>query len=108
MGRRKKIVGAGDVIATITEAIGIEPCEGCNKRKEKLNNLFPIGTLDLEDDEREYLGTLFASNPKELNKEMQDKISSIYFRCYRVKPFDPCTNCPGVWNSFIKKLKKLL
>jgi hypothetical protein len=40
--------------------------------------------------------------------EMQNKISSIYFRCYRVKPFDPCTNCSGVWNSFIKKLKKLL
>jgi hypothetical protein len=108
MGRRKKITGAGDIIASITEAIGIEECDGCTKRKEKLNNLFPIGALELEDDEREYLGTLFASNPDELNKEMQNKISSIYFRCYRVKPFDPCTNCPGVWNSFIKKLKKLL
>ena len=108
MARRKKISGAGDIIATITEAVGIEPCDGCNKRKEKLNRLFPIGALDLKDDEREYLETLFASNPKDLNKEMQDRISSIYFRCYRVKPFDPCTNCSGVWLSFIKKLKKLL
>ena len=30
--------GLGDVIASATKAIGIEPCEGCNKRKEWLNN----------------------------------------------------------------------
>lgn len=108
MGRSKKITGVGDVIATITESVGIEPCDGCNKRKEKLNKLFPIGALDLEEEEREYLGTLFASNPPELTKENQRVMLNAYFRCYRVKPFEPCTNCSGVWKSIIKKLKKLL
>jgi hypothetical protein len=108
MGRNKKITGVGDIIATITETVGITPCNGCKKRQEKLNNLFPIGALELEDDEREYLGTLFASNPNELTKENQRVILNAYFRCYRVKPFEPCTNCSGVWKSIIKKLKKLL
>jgi hypothetical protein len=108
MGRRKKITGAGDVIATITETVGIKPCAGCQKRQEKLNKLFPIGALELNDEEREYLGTLFASNPQELTQENQRVMLNAYFRCYRVKPFDPCTNCSGVWKSIIKKLKKLL
>ena len=41
MGRPKKIKGLGDVIANVTSAVGIESCDGCNKRKEKLNRLFP-------------------------------------------------------------------
>lgn len=37
-----KSKGVGDVIAKATKAIGIEPCEGCLKRKELLNKLFPF------------------------------------------------------------------
>ena len=108
MGRKKKLTGLGDVIATVTTAIGIEPCEGCNKRKEKLNKLFPFGVEELEDEEREYLTKLFDSNPQELSIENQRVILNAYFRCYNVKPFEPCLNCSGVWVSFIKKLKKIL
>jgi hypothetical protein len=31
----------GDTIAKFTEAIGIEPCAGCNGRKAVLNDWFP-------------------------------------------------------------------
>ena len=41
-----KSKGLGDTIAKITEAIGIAPCEGCNKRKESLNRLFPFKRVD--------------------------------------------------------------
>ena len=108
MARSKKITGIGDVVATITETVGIKPCAGCEKRQERLNRLFPIGALELEADEREYLTTLFASNPNQLTQQDQKVMLNAYFRCYRVKPFDPCTNCSGVWKSIIKKLKKLL
>lgn len=30
----KKVKGVGDVIAKVTEAVGIVPCDGCNERKE--------------------------------------------------------------------------
>lgn len=29
----------GDTVAAVTEFFGIEPCEACKKRQEKLNNL---------------------------------------------------------------------
>lgn len=108
MGRPKKIKGVGDIIATVTDAVGIEPCEGCKKRQEKLNKMFPIGALELNDNEREYLGTFFETEKKELNKEEQKELLEIYFRTYRIKPFEPCNGCPGVWKSIINKLKKLL
>lgn len=105
MARNKKIKGLGDVIATVTTAVGIEPCDSCNKRKEKLNNLFPFGIEEFTETEKEYLGTFFETDKSELSKSEQKDLLDIYFRVFRIKPFEPCTNCSGVWKSIIKKLK---
>lgn len=36
--------GLGDVVAAVTTAVGIQPCGGCEKRKEFLNKIVPFGT----------------------------------------------------------------
>jgi hypothetical protein len=107
MPRPKKIKGLGDVVATITSAVGIEPCEGCKKRQEKLNRLFPIGTEELTEGEAKYLLKFFASGKTTLTQKDQNELLEIYFRVYRIKPVTICSGCPGVWKSIIKKLKKL-
>jgi hypothetical protein len=33
--------GLGDTVATVTKAVGIRPCGGCQKRREALNAAFP-------------------------------------------------------------------
>lgn len=33
----KKSIGAGDVVRKATEALGIEHCSDCDRRKERLN-----------------------------------------------------------------------
>lgn len=33
--------GLGDTIKRITEALGLKPCEGCERRRKRLNELFP-------------------------------------------------------------------
>lgn len=48
----RKSKGVGDVIAKITESVGIKPCEGCKKRKEKLNKLFPFKKVNALNDEQ--------------------------------------------------------
>jgi hypothetical protein len=35
----KKSIGAGDVVRKVTEALGIEHCSDCDRRKERLNRL---------------------------------------------------------------------
>lgn len=41
-GKPKPMAGLGDVIATVTSAVGITPCAKCKKRQAKLNAAFPI------------------------------------------------------------------
>lgn len=107
MARPKKIKGLGDVIATITDAVGIEPCEGCKKRQDALNKLVPFGTRELTDDEKLYLQDFFSVEHNELTTKQQSELIGMYFDIYQVKPFVPCTGCSGVWKSIIKKLNKL-
>lgn len=35
--------GLGDTIADATKAVGISPCNACQKRRADLNNLIPYG-----------------------------------------------------------------
>jgi hypothetical protein len=37
-----RIEGLGDVVAAATKALGIKPCGGCQKRRERLNRAFPF------------------------------------------------------------------
>jgi hypothetical protein len=39
--RSEPRVGLGDVVAAATTAVGIKPCEPCERRKETLNALTP-------------------------------------------------------------------
>jgi hypothetical protein len=108
MGRTKRITGVGDVIAKVTEAVGIEPCTGCNNRKEKLNKLFPIGTKELNEEQYNYLVDFFAADYKELNTQQQKELTSIYCYAYNYQPFEVCGGCTGVWKSILNKLKRLI
>lgn len=107
MGRPKKIAGLGDVVATVTDALGIEQCDGCKQRQDKLNKLVPFGTKDLTEEQKTYLQEFFSVEHTELSPTQQKELIGIYFDVYQIKPFDPCTGCSGVWKSIIKKLKKL-
>lgn len=107
MGRPKKIKGLGDVVATVTDALGIEQCDGCKQRQDKLNKLVPFGTKDLTEEQKTYLQEFFSVEHTELSPTQQKELIGIYFDVYQIKPFDPCTGCSGVWKSIIKKLKKL-
>lgn len=107
MARPKKLKGLGDAIATVTEALGIEQCEGCKKRQETLNRLIPFGTRELTENEKLYLQDFFSEERNELTPKQQSELIGIYFDVYQIKPFTPCTGCTGVWKSIIKKLKKL-
>lgn len=107
MGRPKKLKGLGDAIATVTDALGIEQCEGCKKRQDKYNKLLPFGVKELTQEQKEYLQEFFSEERDELTPQQQKELINIYFDAYKLKPFTPCTGCSGVWKSIIKKLKAL-
>lgn len=40
--KKKKPAGLGDVIAEVTSAVGIKPCDNCEKRKDIFNVAWPF------------------------------------------------------------------
>lgn len=38
----KKGVGAGDMVAKATKAVGIEPCDECEKRRQWMNRMLRL------------------------------------------------------------------
>lgn len=40
-GSKKKFRGLGDAVAAVTNAVGIKPCGGCQRRREALNRATP-------------------------------------------------------------------
>lgn len=49
----KKSIGAGDVIRKMTDALGIEHCSECDRRKERMNRLLRFNAT-LEEGEVEH------------------------------------------------------
>jgi hypothetical protein len=98
-----KSKGLGDTIAKITEATGIdklvkfvagEDC-GCDKRKEKLNKLFPYAKpLCLTEDEFNTLDTYFKQNTNTLTSDEQTSLIAINNRVLNQRlTFSTCSSC---------------
>jgi len=41
-GGPSRMRGLGDAVAKVTSAVGIKPCSGCKRRRDKLNKLVPF------------------------------------------------------------------
>lgn len=104
--------GLGDVIANITTAIGIEPCEGCNKRKDALNKLFPFKKpIELTKADKKFLKEFFEwykGLPIPIDKVKDiDKAEKIWLRVFNIKT-DSCKSCGSQYQTaFIKDLQNL-
>lgn len=104
--------GLGDVIASMTKAIGIEPCESCNKRKDILNELFPFKKpFKLTQDEYNFLTSVFKwyNGLPILAEQVPDilKCEEIWLKVFDVKT-GACKSCGSHYqNGYMKDLKKL-
>lgn len=48
--------GAGDVVAAMTDAVGLKKCAPCSRRQEAMNRAVPFAPSTLVDDRRTRLG----------------------------------------------------
>jgi|TARA_R100000988_G_scaffold99935_2_gene69785 hypothetical protein len=110
-----KAKGLGDTVEKVFKKTGIdkvakfilgEDC-GCDKRKDKLNELFPYNKPEcLNEDEFNYLDTYFKSSSNVVTTETQDKLLVIYNRVFHDnKRATSCSSC--FKNELHDKLKKV-
>lgn len=43
---RNKMAGLGDLVAKVTDTLGIRKCSACSKRQQVLNKAFPFKRVD--------------------------------------------------------------
>ena len=104
--------GIGDVVAEITDTLGIPKCVKCEERQTKLNKLFPFKThLQFTQDEFEFLTDFFSwynGLPIPIDK-VKDiiKAEQIWIRVFQVKT-GACKSCGSHYQkAFIKDLTNL-
>jgi hypothetical protein len=114
MARRKKSQGLGDSVEQVLEVTGIskiakfilgEDCN-CDKRKEKLNKLFPYKKANcLTENHYEYLTDFFERKPNSILPIEQEVILKIYNRTFNTNV--GATQCATCWIDMIDELKKV-
>ena len=113
---KKEIQGLGDVVATVTSAVGIEPCQGCEERRFGLNRLFNFKKVKSEmtaiDKEhfRIFLDVkgqrVIDGKRTELNFEDAEFLNGLYSYYFGIDNSN-CSSCSKVHEAIIKDLYKL-
>lgn len=97
-----KIKGLGDVVKTITNAIGIKTCEDCEERRVYLNELVPFTKeKELNDNEIEIITR--NKDSKRITAEDIRALYSIYNRVFKVR-LETCYHCPTTISKIIEDL----
>jgi hypothetical protein len=106
--------GLGDTLEKVFKKTGIdkvakwvlgEDC-GCDKRKEKLNKIFPYRKINcLTEDEHGILETFFSRNTAEISPSDQHALLKVYNRVLNVRQ-EP-TSCSSCWRDIVNQLKRI-
>lgn len=113
---KKEIQGLGDVIANITNSVGIEPCQGCKERQFGLNRLFNFKRVksEMTDPDKESFKTFLElkgqrvidAKRTELNFDDVTYLNALYLNYFGLDTSN-CPNCSKVHEQIIKDLYKL-
>lgn len=104
--------GLGDTVAKFTEATGVdklvhfiagEDC-GCDKRKEKLNKLFPYKVPEcLKEEEYNTLTNLLPNMQVKVRPSDQIEFLKVYNRVFKTN--EQPTSCASCLNDMLRKIK---
>lgn len=120
---KKEIQGLGDVVANLTSAVGIEPCQNCKERQfsanratKRLIDLFNFKKVKSEMtpiDKEHFALFLEAKGQRvidgkrtELNFEDVDYLNGLYLYYFGIDNSN-CPTCSKVHETIIKDLFKL-
>ena len=106
--------GLGDTLEKVFKKTGIdklakfvlgEDCN-CDKRKEKLNKIFPYRKINcLTEEEHGILETFFSRNTAEISPSDQHALLKVYNRVLNVRQ-EP-TSCSSCWRDIVNQLKRI-
>jgi hypothetical protein len=98
--------GLGDMITSITSAVGIESCDGCKRRAEALNRMFPWlkASREVTEEELDFIKKITSTHT--LQNDDVNRLFSLYNDLFKSK-LSRC-NCPGLLAKMIQRLGVLV
>lgn len=113
---KKEIQGLGDVVAAVTSAVGIEPCDNCKDKQFKLNRLFNFKKVKSEMtpiDKEHFTLFLEAKGQRVIDKKRTELVfedieylNGLYLYYFGIDNSN-CPTCSKVHETIIKDLFKL-
>lgn len=113
---KKEIQGLGDVVAAVTSAVGIEPCQDCKERQFSLNRLFNFKKVKSEMtpiDKEHFTLFLEAKGQRVIDKKRTELVfedieylNGLYLYYFGIDNSN-CPTCSKVHETIIKDLFKL-
>lgn len=113
---KKEIQGLGDVVAAVTSAVGIEPCDNCKDRQFSLNRLFNFKKVksEMTPNDKEHFRIfldvkgqrIIDGKRTELVFEDVDYLNGLYKHYFGIDNSN-CATCSKVHETIIKDLHKL-
>lgn len=105
----KNITGAGDILAAITKFAGIQPCEACQRRREKWNTLFPLRInkkmRELTEQEIADWKAFQDVRTLRLSNEQRIYVCEIYASAFNVPYYEPCPSCDA--SPYLRMIEKM-
>lgn len=100
------IGGIGDLIAKVTDSLGIEKCEKCEQRQIKFNKLMPWLKVsrNLTDDEKDFIKHI--QQKAIIQSDDVNRLFVLYNEIYYAK--NKRCSCPGLIGKMIQRLNELL
>ena len=104
---KKSIKGLGDVVASVTEFVGIIPCEACKQRQAKWNNMFPVKLKprELTEEELNTYKDFQKVRSFRLSNEQRKFICKIYSDVFKVPYYEPCVNCDA--SPYLRMIERM-
>ena len=106
---KPQIEGLGDLISRVTKALGIEECEGCQKRKKLLNDAYPFLKPAFEkvtESDIIMMIELNSAGNQIVKSETVDKIYEFYNRLFNAKK--KRSNCSGCLKVMLDQINSKL
>lgn len=98
----KGMSGFGDLVSKVTNALGIDECDGCEERKKKLNDIFPFNRDSrlMTEDEIKFIKDLNSRTV--MSADESKRLFAIYNEITKQK-VQRCT-CPGLHKTMIQRM----
>ena len=96
------ITGMGDIIAKVTDTLGINKCQKCEERQSRLNRLFPwIKTSrDITQEEKELM--IRINNNSLIDNDMNN-LFNLYNELLNSE-LSVCIDCTGLIKKMIERI----